>query len=479
MRWSTDVATVEDPGGVREVFPAPDVTAVSPSYLRTFHRPIMRGRDFLDGERDVGVAIVDEVTARALWPNANPIGAQIKFGMPGSATPFVRVVGVVGEQQGFGSDSVPGARMFGQRRKGNVYYLPGASDTLTVQRFGFGLSFVARAEAKPELLPVAIRRASQGWGDVIVRNVSSMDHALGLTESRQSSRFISSLFTLFAALGVGLAAFGVYGVVAHSVAERRRELGVRIALGATARDILHAVLRESVVVALSGVAVGLLITKYAVTHLDALVIEDDMFNAPVFASVALALVITAAIAAADPGDARHSRRPHRIAAQRLTCLHRGWIPHRRAHPAQAAGFATVVILSLALAIALNTTMYGVLDAMMHPRLDLRDPGQLYSITFFGDKKFRVDNNARDAAVASGMHSYQAITWFGASGMVGAAIERGQNFAEAGVAAVAPNFFDVVEPAAHLRPHLRRLGRPFARGAHRHHRRSGDRALSQG
>jgi putative ABC transport system permease protein len=92
----------------------------------------------------------------------------------------------------------------------------------------------------------------------------------------------------------------VYGVVAYSVAERRRELGVRIALGATARDILHAVLRESVVVALAGIAGGLLAVKYTTTALASIAREDDLYNATLFASVALALGIAAVVAAMIP-----------------------------------------------------------------------------------------------------------------------------------------------------------------------------------
>src|SRR5471032_1240681 len=72
-------------------------------------------------------------------------------------------------------------------------------------------------------------------------------------------------------------------------------------------------------------------------------------------------------------------------------------------------FTTVVILSLALAIALNTTMYSVLDAFMHPRLDMRAPERLYWVRFYGDYKGHVDMRARDAALAQGMHSYDAIT----------------------------------------------------------------------
>jgi predicted permease len=299
VRAKEGKVTIEDAGGVREFFPAPAITMVSPSYLRTIQLPIVRGRDFFDGERDEGVVIVDQQTARTLWPNANPVGAQIKFGDMASNAPFVRVVGVAGEQPGFESAPIAGARMYGQRNIGRAFYLPGPQDTVRADGV-LKLYYTLRARSNPALLPIAVLRAMHGWGDVTSRFIASMDVMLGLAEARQSSEFISSLFTLFATIGVGLAAFGVYGVVAHSVAERRRELGVRIALGATARDILHAVLRESVVVALSGVALGLLITKLTIRHLDRIILEDDVFNAPVFASVALALVLTAAIAALIP-----------------------------------------------------------------------------------------------------------------------------------------------------------------------------------
>jgi hypothetical protein len=301
MQAKHGTVTIEDPGGVREFIGAPDISVVSPSFLRTLRRPIVRGRDFLDGQRDAGAVIVDEQTARTLWPNANPVGAQIKLSDAAFDLPFVHVVGVVGEQRGFASSDVPGAHMYGQRMMGRIYYLPGPADSLVTSKYGYVFAwFVARAESHPETLPIAIRRAGQAWADVNLRGVISMDERLGLALQRQNTAFISSLFTLFAFLGVLLAAFGVYGVVAHGVAERRRELGVRIALGATARDVLHAVLRESVVVALSGVALGLFITKFAVKHLDKLILEDDVFNAPVFASVAAALILAAAIAALVP-----------------------------------------------------------------------------------------------------------------------------------------------------------------------------------
>lgn len=295
--------TVEDPGGVRE-FAAPNhaTTLVSPSYFRTMQLPIVKGRDFLDGERDVGAVIIDEQTAHVLWPNADPIGAQIKFGELKSTAPYVRVVGVVGEQKGFAGDRAMASLMRGVKVLGRIYYLPGRTDSLVASKFGYvqWVKFVARAASHGETLPVTLRRSLFAAGDMRTSRIVSMDEAMGLTSARQNSKFVSSLFALFAALGVGLAAFGVYGVVAHSVAERRRELGVRIALGATARDILHAVLRESTVVALGGVALGLLATKFELESLRAAAFEDDLYNAPMFALVALVLAATTTVAALVP-----------------------------------------------------------------------------------------------------------------------------------------------------------------------------------
>jgi predicted permease len=296
-----DALTVEDPGGVREL-PAPrySVAVVTPSYVRTRRQPIVRGRDFLEGERDRGVAIVDEMTARVLWPNANPVGAQIKFGASKSNAPFVTVVGVVGEQDGFRTDPSVRFMLRGVYRLGRIYYLPGPGDTLDTHAPPPVATVTARTNGRAERLAVNVNRALAGAADFRTTGISTMDAFVGVIRARELARLVSGLFTLFAAIGLGLATFGVYGIVAHSVAERRRELGVRIALGAQAADVLHAVLRESVVVVLLGIAIGLLCTKYGVRILGPLALEDDFFNAGLFALVALALAATAGLAAIAP-----------------------------------------------------------------------------------------------------------------------------------------------------------------------------------
>jgi putative ABC transport system permease protein len=293
-----NAVSVDDAGtGVRE-FPAPGYGArmVSPTYFRTLRLPIIAGRDFFDGERDRSAVIVDEQTARVLWPNQNPVGSLVKLGDRKSDAPYVQVVGVVGEQDGFRSDQYKRG-MPTVSTLGNIYYLPGPLDTVVVDQRPPITAFVARAWHSVDELAMVLRRELFALGGA---QIQTMDAARGITRARQSAEFTAEIFVLFAALGIGLAAFGIYGVVAHSVAERRRELGVRIALGATSRDVIHAVLRESLVVALAGAAGGLAATKLSLPLIGSMIRSDDMFNAPLFAGIAVALVATAAATAFVP-----------------------------------------------------------------------------------------------------------------------------------------------------------------------------------
>jgi ABC-type antimicrobial peptide transport system permease subunit len=112
--------------------------------------------------------------------------------------------------------------------------------------------------------------------------------------------FVAALFGTFAFLGLSLVAIGVFGIVSHSIAERRRELAVRISLGATTRNILHSVLREGNALILAGIAFGLLFTKYTVWWLSVFMAEDSGYDAPLFALIATGLFALAAFAAFIP-----------------------------------------------------------------------------------------------------------------------------------------------------------------------------------
>jgi ABC-type antimicrobial peptide transport system permease subunit len=127
-----------------------------------------------------------------------------------------------------------------------------------------------------------------------------MEEVYGLVWQRQSHDFIASVFTLFAVLAIGLAAIGIYGIVAHSVAERTRELGVRLALGASAKNVVYVVIRDGNVMALAGVAIGLYLTKRSVFWLHAFSREGDEYDFVLFAVVAAVLFAVAVLSALGP-----------------------------------------------------------------------------------------------------------------------------------------------------------------------------------
>jgi putative ABC transport system permease protein len=272
---------------------------VSPGYFRTFGRPILKGRDFLDGLSSEPEVIIDQHTARALWPGVDPIGLRIKLGEYKSAAPWARVVGVVSDRAEF-SLRTWDVKNLSLREVGDIYYLPAQRDSMTLPANGAVVNWVVRASEMPARLPVALRRELAKSPGVRYAFAHSMEAELGIVQQRLRHDFVASLFALFALLAIGLAALGIHGIVAHSVAERTRELGVRIALGATSKNILSVVLREGNAVALAGVAVGLYLTKRSAGWLQAFTFEDDRYDAPLFAAMAAVIFVVAVLSALWP-----------------------------------------------------------------------------------------------------------------------------------------------------------------------------------
>ncbi|HEX7019895.1 MAG TPA: FtsX-like permease family protein [Gemmatimonadaceae bacterium] len=301
-----NMISVADAGGVRQVAaPLYNYMVVSPSYVRTMGLRIVQGRDFMEAERDQPVVIVDRVMAHTLWPNANPIGGLIKLGDAQSALPYVRVVGVMAPQIDPRSNAPARERFLypAVRQLGGTLYLPGARDSAVARGdsvLRYNMNFITRTRGDVSKMILELRRGGIRWPDVHPSGIVSMSDFLGIARARNNAAFVSRMFMFFGVLALGLATLGVYGVVAYGVAERRRELGVRVALGATSKDILHAVLRETVVLALAGVALGLLLTKYGVPLLQAFALEDDFYNAPLFALVAVVLFSATAMSALVP-----------------------------------------------------------------------------------------------------------------------------------------------------------------------------------
>jgi putative ABC transport system permease protein len=212
--------------------------AVTPDYFRALGMTLRRGRPFLDSDRPGApeVAIVNETLARRIWGTADPIGKALRF--PHAAT-GVTVVGVLADVRHEGLEMPP---------RGAVYR-PFAQDP---RHFAF---VAVRAPVDPGGLVSALRRevASLDRG-LAVHDVATMDRRLA--DAMAPRRFNTLLIGAFAVVALLLSAVGLYGVMAHAVTERTRELGIRIAVGAAPSQVRALVLRQGLAMALWGAAIG-------------------------------------------------------------------------------------------------------------------------------------------------------------------------------------------------------------------------------
>jgi len=186
------------------------------------------------------VAIVNETMAWRFWPHENPIGRRITLGLPRSDNPWITIVGI--------AKDLPHRAVDSQAEPD--WYL---SRTSRPQRNRF---VFVRTNGDPINLAASIRsQVSAIDREQPVTNIKSMRNVIAETVAPR--RFNMLLFGLFAVIAVVLAAMGIYGVISYSVAERTQEIGVRVALGARAVDVMKLVLRGGLNLALIGVAIGL------------------------------------------------------------------------------------------------------------------------------------------------------------------------------------------------------------------------------
>jgi putative ABC transport system permease protein len=220
---------------------------VTADYLQTLGVRLLRGR-LLDGHDRAGslpVVVVSEELARQAWPGADPIGKRVRRGrLDDASNPWMTVVGVVADVKEDG---------FNFRINRPAWYLPYAQ----VSSASVTHNIVVRAA--PGVDPTAVAH------DVVaavrsvepqqaVSDVSTM--TAHVADLLVTERFSATLMTTFAAVGLFLAAFGLAGVIAYSVSQRTGEIGLRMALGATGRDVLVMILREGAVLIAIGIAIG-------------------------------------------------------------------------------------------------------------------------------------------------------------------------------------------------------------------------------
>jgi predicted permease len=284
-----------------EAFINADERMVTGRYFEAMRIPLRAGRLFDDHDTRTGqrVAIVDEFMAQQLWPDESAIGKRLRLGGAGANAPWLTVVGVVGRVKQYTLDSESRIAM----------YLPHA------QYAARSLNVVVRSDsASVASLGPAVRREVHAVDpNLPIFRMRSMSDRVD--ESLARRRFAMLLLTIFAGLAAGLALIGVYGVMAFVVSQGSRELGIRLALGATPAAVQWFVIRQSAFVALAGIAAGLAGAGTLARFLRALLFNVEALDPQTYLAVTAGLGVAALLAAAGP-----ARRAARI--DPLTSLRR-------------------------------------------------------------------------------------------------------------------------------------------------------------
>jgi len=275
-----------------------DINIVDSGYFRAIGIPLIAGREFTenDTQKSARVMIINQSMAKELWPNESPIGKRVT--MKNWGPPLTgEVVGIVGDVKidGIAADIYP------------VIYWPYFQFP---QNFN---AFVVRAEGDPTRLVAPIKERIRSVDNTSpISKIATMDQLI--SDSLARRRLYMVLLAVFASAALLLAAVGIYGVMSYSVSQRVNEMGIRIALGAQARDVLLLVMKHGIGVALAGMAIGIA-AAFALTRLMSSLLFGVSATDPLaFIVVVVALMLVAVLACWIP--ARRATRVDPLAALR-------------------------------------------------------------------------------------------------------------------------------------------------------------------
>jgi putative ABC transport system permease protein len=269
---------------------------VSPDYFATMGEPLVRGRVFTD--RDTAdarqVVVINEAAVRRFWPGADPIGDRISLGDP---VRWMEIVGIVGDVKHEGLDAEANPEAFMPFQQGFSALGDGLVRAMTL---------IVRASADAGAMAPIIRTAVAGVDDQqpvgLIRPMDAM-----IAQSVAPQRLNLLLLSAFALVAVVLTASGLYGVMAYLVTQRTREIGVRMALGATRTSVLALMLRQAGAMTLTGIAVGLAGAYALARTLASLLFGVSASDPTVYLAVSVLLAAVACAAIVVP-----SRRATRV-----------------------------------------------------------------------------------------------------------------------------------------------------------------------
>ena len=285
------------PRPARGAEPVVGVHWVTPEWFQTLRVPLLSGRLFTDADRLGGrkVVLVNATAARRFWPNESPIGRPVGVYQGGFDTAYV--AGVVGDVRFQTIDSLAAADV----------YLPYAQSPRS------GAMVYLRTAGDPLALAAAARRTIHEVGsDLPVYDVRTL--ASRVSDATAQARFSALLLTVFAAAALALAAIGIYGVISFAVAQRTREIGIRVALGADRAAVLRLIIGQGAAVAVTGLVVGLVAALAATRVLGALLFDVTPTDPLTMVTVVVLLAVAALVACWIP--ARRAARLQPAAALR-------------------------------------------------------------------------------------------------------------------------------------------------------------------
>ncbi len=260
-------------------------------YFSTMGIPLIKGRFFTPEDR-IGsqpVAVINEATAKLLWPGEDPLGKRLGHPFPNMMR---TVVGIVGDVNDGPLGSKPGPHFY-------LPYLQLPDDYIVYNNVILPINLVVRTSTDPTSLTSAVVAQIHSLDpQLAVANIRTMDQEMA--SSVAAPKFNTFVLGLFAFLALFLAAIGIYGVLAYAVAQQSHEIGIRMALGAQRRDVMRLVLARGARLALAGTAIGLL-AAFGLTRLMSSLLYGISASDPLtFAAVAIVLVAVALLACYIP-----------------------------------------------------------------------------------------------------------------------------------------------------------------------------------